>query len=328
MKKILLIYTGGTIGMQIDANTGALVPFSLEGIMCQIPKVSQLNIEMDTISITLPIDSANASDQLWKEIGLLLYQNKEQFDAFLILHGTDTMAYSATACSFMLQGFGKPIVFTGSQLPISDPETDAKANIVGALSLLKETAFKEVGIFFNDKLFRATRATKIHGSDFDGFGSPNGIALTEYEIALENTTKDVVQFNYQPNFLTDGILVFCWHPLVTEKMFVSVFSDNLKVLIIKSYGSGTLPTYPWILAILKEQIAKGLVVILKSQCFRGGVISGIYETSAQLENAGILYAKDMTLEAVIIKSAWLLSQNMNDLKFVAAFFKDYCGELG
>lgn len=320
--------------MKIDSKSGTLVPFSLQLLIDDLPELAEVNAAIETVTLDRPEDSANATVKVWKEIGEKLYGNHVNYDAFVVLHGTDTMVYSATACSFMLQGFQKPIVFTGSQLPISDPQTDAKDNLLGALDFLvsqniKENSFKEVGIYFNDKLFRATRTTKIHSLDFDGFGSPNDTPLVKgLFVNSENFLNHDVPLNYNSDFLDEGIQVINWHPLLGEEEFKSILTSNLKILIIKSYGSGTLPTHLWLLEALKEIILKGCIVVNTTQCFRGGVHPGIYETSNLLKKIGVLFVKDMTLEAVIVKSAWLYGQKTNGLDFFSVFFKDYCGEMG
>lgn len=334
MKKILFIYTGGTIGMQVDSKSGALVPFSLTSLKADLPELSRLSVHVEVIALKRLIDSANASVKFWKEIGKTLFDHHANYDAFAVLHGTDTMTFSATACSFMLLGFQKPIIFTGSQLPISAPQTDAKENLLGALDFLisqvnRENGFKEVGVYFNNTLFRATRTTKIHSSAFNGFGSPNDTPLAKDSIIYPNRflNKDIPLY-YNSNFLDEGILVLNWHPLLGEEEFRGVLTPGLKILIIKSYGSGTLPTHSWLIDVLKSAIARGLIVINTTQCFQGGVDPGVYETSNILKEIGVLFVKDMTLEAIIIKAAWLYDGKISNLKFALAFFKDYCGEMG
>ena len=321
--------------MEIDAQSGALTPFSLESLLSQIPELADVEANISTHSFDTPIDSANASADFWISIGEVVLNNKEHFDAFIVLHGTDTMAFSATACSFMLQGLQKPIIFTGSQLPISTPNADAKRNFLGALQLLIDTNgdmahFKEVGIYFNQKLFRATRATKIHTSSFEAFGSPNSPLLVDNEkINSELFLNGHNGFNYNSTFLKEGISVITWHPLIGEAEFKALLNEETKVLIIQSYGSGTLPlnSRSWLTKLLQKISENGGVIINKTQCFRGGVDQGMYETSNKLNEIGVISSKDMTLESVIVKAAWLYPQKPNVLEFKQAFLKDYCGEM-
>ncbi len=333
MKDVLIIYTGGTIGMEIDTESGVLIPFSLTSLLSQMPELKEVKANLSSYSFEEPIDSANASVDTWMEIGNVIFQKKDTFDAFVVLHGTDTMAYSATACSFMLQGLEKPIIFTGSQLPISHPNTDAKENVLGVFELLtkenKKNPFVEVGLYFHQKLFRATRVTKIHSSSFDGFGSPNTAPM--FEKGRMNSSlflNSKTTFSFQPHFSQKGIAVVTWHPLLNKELFLEHLKPGVNILILQSYGSGTLPTYPWLMDALRKFSNSGGIVINKTQCYQGKVDQGVYETSNMLNKIGVIPANDMTLESVIVKAAWLYYRKPNVLEFKLAFFKDYCGEMG
>ncbi len=334
MKNILLIYTGGTVGMQKNTELGALVPFSMTLLLREIPELNNIAANITPLQFEVPIDSSNATFKTWQAIADMIYEHQSAYDTFVVLHGTDTMAYSATACSFMLQGFGKPLIFTGSQFPITYKETDAKKNILGAVNFAiangcDNAYFNEVGIFFDEKLFLASRTTKVHSSKLNAFGSPNSLPVFEkgkFDPSYRSSERNKVK--YPSNFLQNGIVVLSWHPLLTKEDITYLLHDRVKIVVIQSFGSGNLPSFAWVLTLLQRFVKKGGIVINKTQCFQGQVSQGVYETSSALNTLNVIPAKDMTLEAIIVKASWLYPHKTNVLEFKEAFFKDYCGEMG
>lgn len=334
---ILLIYTGGTIGMMKDFETGALKAFNFKKLLQKIPEIKQLDCVIETISFAKPIDSSNMNPEKWVQIATIIEENYDLFDGFIVLHGSDTMSYSASALSFMLENLNKPVVFTGSQLPIGDLRTDAKENLITAIQIASlqhkgKTVINEVCLYFEYKLYRGNRTTKINAEHFNAFTSPNYPALAESGVHLNvnthllntKTTKKLVVRKE----LNDNVAIVKMFPGINESVLTAIFSiPNLKGVVLETYGSGNAPTEEWFIQILKKAIKNGLFIVNVTQCSGGSVNMGQYETSTQLKKIGIISGKDITTEAAITKMMYLLGQNVAPKVFKTIFETPLRGEM-
>ena len=341
MKKkpnILLIYTGGTIGMIKNSETGALENFNFNDLLECIPELNLLDCNISSKSFSNPIDSSNMKPSNWIEIVTIIEDNYKNYDGFVILHGSDTMSYTASALSFMLENLSKPVIFTGSQLPIGDLRTDAKENLITSIQIASlvennQPVVQEVGLYFEYKLYRANRTTKINAEHFEAFDSPNyppliisGVNLSiNYQSLLtaKKNKKLVVHKIFEPN-----ILLVKLFPGINKETVNHLFSTpNLKGMIVETYGSGNITNEKWFLKALKIIIDKKIPVVNVTQCAGGSVDMNIYSTNVIYRNIGIISGKDISTEAAVTKLMLMLGQNIPANNFQTKFETSLRGEM-
>lgn len=337
-KKVLIIYTGGTLGMVYDNLTGRLIPFKFDQIVENIPELNRLNLELCFLSFLRPIDSSNVSPEIWIELVEIIELNYNNYQGFVILHGTDTMAYSASALSFMIQNLTKPIVFTGAQLPIGIPRTDARENLISSIQIAGSTIndqviVPEVCIYFNGRLLRGNRAKKRESSQFDAFDSENFPYLAEIGVNIDYNFLNIYipKQRKLPEFfkkINNNVAILKLFPGINKEFLNNFFNQNtLKGVVLETYGSGNAPSNDWFLASLENAIRKGVVIYNVSQCTGGTVQMGKYETSQKMKEIGIISGKDITLEAAITKMMWVLGNENNSIKIKELLENNLMGEM-
>jgi L-asparaginase len=335
MHNIFIIYTGGTIGMVKD-ETGTFVPFDFELIKRNLPDLSRLDYKLTVHSFEPIIDSSNMKPEIWIEMAQIIKDNYADYDGFVILHGSDTMAFTASVLSFMLEGLQKPVILSGSQLPIGEIRTDARENMMTALEIASAkqdgiSIIQEVCILFDNKLFRGNRSFKYNSAKFEAFRSPNYPVLVEAGIHLKYNT-DALLNNLDTEFilptkLDNRVAVLKLFPGISAQTIKAVLDSDVRSIVMETFGSGNTTTDTWFLDLLKEAIEQGKNILNISQCKVGSVELGRYETSQGLKSIGVLNGYDLTFEAAVTKLMYLQGE-LEDQKEVAYWIeKDIRGEL-
>lgn len=333
--KIFIIYTGGTIGMVQDEN-GTFVPFDFDLIKKNLPDLSRLDYTLTVHSFQPIIDSSNMKPSIWIEMARLIRDNYEQFDGFLILHGSDTMSFTASVLSFMLEGLQKPVILSGSQLPIGEIRTDARENIMTALEIASAkhngvSIIQEVCILFDNKLFRGNRSFKYNSAKFEAFRSPNYPVLVEAGIHLKYNFDALLDNNDQSlvfhEKLDNKVGVLKLFPGIHADTIRAILQADVRSIVMETFGSGNATTEAWFIDLIQEAIDSGKNIVNISQCKVGSVELGRYETSKGLKAIGVLNGYDMTFEAAVTKLMYLQGE-FDDQASVAYWVeKDIRGEL-
>jgi len=318
--KVLLIYTGGTIGMNRNMHTGALEPFDFERLLCHVPELQEVPADIVTRQFVPPIDSSDMTPRLWTELAGIIADSYSSYDGFVVLHGTDTMAYTASALSFLLEGLTKPVVLTGSQLPIGQLRTDGKENVITAIEIASSlkgdgtARVPEVCIYFNGHLMRGNRTTKLSADDFNAFESFNYPHLADAGVNIVYHDEYILptpSFHLAPrrSLLDDNVIIFSLFPGVREDLIRHIIAKpRLRSIVMRTFGSGNAPHCRWLLDALREGTRRGLVIVNVSQCLRGSVEMGRYAAGQQLREAGVVSGHDATVEATVTKLMYLQAQ--------------------
>lgn len=337
---VLLIYTGGTIGMKESPDGQGLVPFDFSGISDEVPELRKFACRIDNYTFNPLIDSSDVEPTLWQQLAELIKNRYDDYDGFVILHGTDTMAYSASALSFMLDGLGKPVIFTGSQLPIGRPRTDGKENLISSVEIATakdadgRALVPEVCIFFNSQLLRGNRSTKVNATGFDAFTSPNYPALANAGINIKYNSRLIHYGSGKKRHLDINtkldtrVSILKIHPGITEQVVKDIMlGSQTRAVILETYGSGNAISRDWFLDIIKESVKMGKIVLNVTQCMCGDVDMSLYATGKSLMNLGVVSGFDSTTEAALGKLFYLMGSSDDNEQVKRLLEKNLKGEI-
>lgn len=337
--RILIIYTGGTIGMIENPETHSLQPFDFTHLIDNVPKVKKLDYEIDNIQFNPPIDSSDMSPRHWVEIARHIDENYDKFDGFVVLHGTDTMSYTASALSFMLENLHKPVIITGSQLPIGEVRTDGEENLITALQIAAATDIngepmvREVAILFEDYLWRGNRSTKMSADNFNAFKSNNYPSLAKIGLGIHFNEEALwrVQAKRPLNVqyvMDQAVMIIDLNPGITEGILRhQLATPGVKGIVLKTYGAGNAPTEAWFTEAIKDAIDRGIVILNVTQCVNGGVHDRRYMSGNQLASTGVISGHDITSEAAITKMMYLFGLGLSTSEVRRYLECSLCGEV-
>ena len=334
---ILIIYTGGTIGMIADEDSGVLIPFNFDNINEQIPELSKFHFHLGFHCFNPILDSSNMNPGIWLELAQIIKNYYEEYDGFVVLHGSDTMAYTASALSFLLENLNKPVVFTGSQLPLGVLRTDGRENMITAIEIAaamddETPVVPEVSIYFENRLFRANRTTKYNAENFNAFVSGNLPPLANAGVYIKYNRGVILKPNFKKlkvhTKMDTGVAVLKLFPGISENFVNAFFNiDGLKSVVIESFGSGNAPSESWFVNALASAIDKGIIILNVTQCMSGSVEQGKYETSVELDKIGVVGGRDITTEAALTKLMYLLGREFKHDEIIKLLKNPLRGEI-
>jgi L-asparaginase len=337
---LLLIYTGGTIGMKEDPTDQALKPFDFSQILAEVPELRKFAYKIDSYTFSPLIDSSDVEPGLWIALVNLIKSRYDEYDGFVILHGTDTMAYSASALSFMIENLTKPVIFTGSQLPIGMPRTDGKENLISAVEIAAakddngHALVPEVCICFDNILMRGNRTTKVHSDHFRAFRSENCPPLAEAGISIkynQATIRKPENWDSKPIFHTEldtRVSILKLHPGITEQVVDHILcSTESRAVIIETYGAGNAPSKDWFIALIRKAAENGKIILNVTQCLAGSVNMDIYATGKSLKNCGVCNGYDCTTEGALAKLFYLMGTTTDNSDVKEMLELDLRGEI-
>lgn len=337
--RILIIYTGGTIGMIENPVTRSLQPFDFTHLIDNVPKIRKLDYDIENIQFNPPIDSSDMSPQHWVDIARHIETNYDRFDGFVVLHGTDTMAYTASALSFMLENLHKPVIITGSQLPIGEVRTDGEENLITALQIaaatdmMGEPMVREVAILFENYLWRGNRSTKMSADNFNAFKSNNYPSLAKIGLGIHFNEEALWRVQakrpLKVQYVLDTAVMFLdLNPGITEAVLRHQLSTpGIKGIVLKTFGAGNAPTYAWFTEAVKEAVERDIVILNVTQCVNGGVHAKMYMSGNQLASTGVVSGHDITSEAAITKMMYLFGLGLSTAEVRRYLECSLCGEV-